>query len=226
MMRSGKNMFLEVKRDYEEYNVRKFQFSDLAVNWDLRKLNEFCDLIIESGMDIEWGAGAVIRKDMDLDYFHKLKKAGCRWLDVGLEVGSNHVIEEMGKHFTMDTALDFFKKASEANLVVTTSMIVGHPSETLKDFEETIEFIKKASPYLKMGPSVSLCTVFPHTLLYNKMESYGAKSGEDMWMEWKVPGNDYNERLRRLKIMNKVIKEYIDERGLRIPNGEVFHYET
>ncbi len=226
VMRSGRDMFLEVMRDFSIYGVRKFQFSDLAINFDLKKLGEFCDLIISNNLDIEWGAGAVIRPDMDLEYFKKLKRAGCRWLDVGLESGSNHVLKEMGKPFTTDMALEYFRKASLVGLTVTTSMIVGHPAETREYFNETLEFLKHASKYLKLGPSVSLCGVYPKTTLYEKMRKYGAKPGEDIWVEWKVPGNDYNERLKRLKELNAVIKEYIDNRGLRIPNKEVYQYET
>ena len=226
VMRSGRDMFLEVLRDYSMYGVKSFQFSDLAINFDLRKLGDFCDLIIKNGLDIRWGGGAFIRKDMDLKYFERLKKAGCGWLDVGLESGSDHVLKEMGKPFTTEMALEFFKRAYEAGVTVTTSMIVGHPSETASDFKDTLRFLKRASKYLKMGPSVSLCGVYPRTGLYEKMAKYGALPGEDLWVEWRVPGNDYNERLRRLKVLNRFIKDYIDNRGMRIPNEKAYHYDV
>ncbi len=68
----------------------------------------------------------------------------CNQFHLSLQSGSNNTLKSMNRHYTKETYLEkvnlirkYFKDAA-----ITTDLIVGFPTETEEDFNETHEFIK------------------------------------------------------------------------------------
>ncbi len=224
--RSAENVVEEIELFIQEYGINKFQFSDLEINGNLRILESFCDLIIEKKIDISWGGTAIIRKDMELRLLKKMRQAGCDWLDFGLESGSKSVILSMGKNFSPGEAVEQFREVHEANIVVTLSLIVGYPWESEIDFNETISLLKRSFKYMSIPPSVSSCTVFPRTPLHKKLIQSGVPEEDALWVKWKNGNNDFNERKRRIKLLDQFVKENFDKKGISIPDDEIYHFKN
>lgn len=87
-------------------------------------------------------------------HFKKHKKEICEifksekmysFLHVPIQSGSDFVLKKMNRHYTKKEYLDlisYFRKNIK-DLTLATDVIVGFPTETEKDFLETIEIIKK-----------------------------------------------------------------------------------
>ena len=119
-----------------------------------------------------------------------------------------------------------FKRIREAGILPTVSVVIGHPEESKEEFQKTADLLKKSAQYLKEdAPSVTPCSVIPGTKLHSKMKGYGAQPGEDEWIEWKIPGNDFNERKRRVKILNEIIKKNYDVDGAKTPDEEIYRFK-
>jgi threonylcarbamoyladenosine tRNA methylthiotransferase MtaB len=69
----------------------------------------------------------------------------CRHFHVSLQSGSAGVLRRMNRRYSPEEYEDRIKKLREAmpDCAVTTDIIAGFPGETEKEFEETIEFVKK-----------------------------------------------------------------------------------
>ncbi|MFA5013284.1 MAG: tRNA (N(6)-L-threonylcarbamoyladenosine(37)-C(2))-methylthiotransferase [Candidatus Paceibacterota bacterium] len=71
-----------------------------------------------------------------------------KFLHIPLQSGSDAVLKEMKRGYRvedfLDLARDFRKKFK--NGVLATDIIVGHPKETEKDFEQTVKILKKVKP--------------------------------------------------------------------------------
>jgi hypothetical protein len=69
--------------------------------------------------------------------------SGCFRVRLGIESGSPHVLELMHKKTNPKTISQVLKTLASAGIRTTTYWIVGHPGETIEDFQETIEFIRE-----------------------------------------------------------------------------------
>ncbi|HZD43321.1 MAG TPA: methyl-coenzyme M reductase glutamine C-methyltransferase, partial [Methanomicrobiales archaeon] len=70
-----------------------------------------------------------------------IRKYTIGWLFFGIESGSDRVLRDMGKGVTSRQAADAIEECRGHGLKVAGSFIVGYPTETEKEFEETKEFI-------------------------------------------------------------------------------------
>jgi radical SAM superfamily enzyme YgiQ (UPF0313 family) len=111
------------------------------VNIDLKFLENLCDAIINNFVKISWEAQMGIRTDMSGRLLDKIKKSGCYNLFIGLESGSNSVLQRMCKGFTSKQAKNFFKQLKSTGLNFGVSMIVGYPGETEKEYRESLKFL-------------------------------------------------------------------------------------
>ena len=70
-----------------------------------------------------------------------------KFLHVPMQSGNNAVLKKMNRHYTKKEYLDlinYFKKNIKG-LTLATDVIVGFPTETEKDFLETVEVLKKCN---------------------------------------------------------------------------------
>lgn len=71
----------------------------------------------------------------------KIKK----YIHLPVQAGSNKILKKMNRQYTRKHYLNLIKKIKEKipNVELSTDIIVGFPSETKKDFEETVDLVKK-----------------------------------------------------------------------------------
>ncbi len=68
-----------------------------------------------------------------------------KYLHLPFQAGDNTILKKMNRHYTRQDYLKLIAKIKKAmpEVVITTDIIVGFPSETKKQFEKTIEVVKK-----------------------------------------------------------------------------------
>jgi len=69
----------------------------------------------------------------------------CPYFDVPIQHASNHVLKRMGRRYTRDSLGDLFRRirAHVPGASLRTTVIVGFPGETDKDFAEVLEFAEE-----------------------------------------------------------------------------------
>jgi ribosomal protein S12 methylthiotransferase len=69
----------------------------------------------------------------------------CPYFDVPIQHASNHVLKRMGRRYTRDSLRDLFRRirAQVPGACLRTTVIVGFPGETDKDFTEVLEFAEE-----------------------------------------------------------------------------------
>ncbi|MCL2739852.1 MAG: tRNA (N6-isopentenyl adenosine(37)-C2)-methylthiotransferase MiaB [Oscillospiraceae bacterium] len=68
----------------------------------------------------------------------------CKQLHLPFQAGSNKVLADMNRGYTREHYISLIEKARAAmpNLAITSDVIVGFPTETQEDFEQSLELIK------------------------------------------------------------------------------------
>lgn len=204
--RSGESMFEEVKYQLTKYlGVFFLAFQDSLVNGNIKALEKFCDLIISSGIQVQWAGQAIIRKEMTYELLTKLKKSGCVSLAYGLETTSASTLEKIGKVFSKGIDIDrFMKDSQKAGVGANLNFMFGLPGETDEEAEENILFLKRNAKLIDtVNPSPGFCSITPGTLAYKNPEKYGIdiSNGSDYW----VSADGTNTYLKRLERFERFI---------------------
>jgi len=94
----------------------------------------------------------------------------CKYLDMPLQHISDPVLKRMMRHVTKDETLALIKniKQEVPGVILRTTMLVGFPGESERDFDELKQFIKKTK-FERLG-------VFPYS---NEDGTYAARNFED-----------------------------------------------
>ena len=117
-----------------------------------------------------------------IEVMAKSKKI-CHHLHLPLQSGSSRVLKEMNRRYDKEKYLNLVDKIRTAipDISLTTDIIVGFPGETEKDFQETLDVVKKAG----------YDTAF--TFIYSKRTGTPAAAKEDQ-----VPADVTKDRFNRL----------------------------
>lgn len=216
---SGRRIYDEVKYHIQNNPlIEHIEFLDLELNGSMKALDEFCDLMIanppKSG--IRWHANIIIRPEIDRSFLFKMKQAGCHRLSVGIESGSQRVLDLMKKRYKVEDAERVLQYAHEAGIHVTTNFMFGFPGETKEDFNLTLEFLRRNAKAIgTVYPSRTFCTIEPFSYLSQHLDEFGIVADPVYNLYWEsVDGkNDYPERLRRCEEFSKMAIE------LEVPIG-------
>lgn len=198
--KSGKKIFEEVRQHVRDLpQVNYFYFIGSLMNGDMKALEAFCDLLLRNKLKIEWAGQAIIRPEMTLRLLRKMKEAGCVWIGYGIESGSQRVLEKMNKRFSLETAKKVLRHTREAAISTQVNFMFGLPTETMEDFNLTLDFLKDNRKYMdSILASQSFCVIDKGTYLYNHPEEFSIKGrGHHLYWESDDGKNNYPERFRR-----------------------------
>jgi tRNA-2-methylthio-N6-dimethylallyladenosine synthase len=85
-------------------------------------------------------------KDMSDELIQAVAKLDkvIKWIHLPVQAGSNEILEKMNRKYTREHYLNLIKKirAVIPKVFLTTDIIVGFPSESKKDFAETVSLVK------------------------------------------------------------------------------------
>ncbi len=98
----------------------------------------FCDELIARNYDLNiWAYARVdtVRPHM----LEKLRKAGIKWLALGIEFGSEHVRDGAEKSFTQSEIIDIIRQIQQAGLSVIGNFIFGLPDDDLATMQQTLD---------------------------------------------------------------------------------------
>ena len=209
--RSAESVFKEIEHHIKKYNIKDFYFNDLAINWNPKELEKLCDLIIKSDYKISWIALASANNNLSYNLLKKMKLAGCKTLDYGIESGSERVLKLMRKPITLEAAEKSLSLTRAAGINTQLNFIVGFPGETREDVEKTIDFIRRNRKNIAGITNINRCNVVAGSDLEINARKYGIIFPKDKRLRdshwYTKEGNNYEERKRRAEQVIKVIKE-------------------
>ena len=137
--RSAENIIAEIKECVEKYNITNFIFWSDIFNIDRDWTIDLCKKIIESGLKITWSANTRANT-MDDEMAGWMYKSGCRLCSIGVESGSQEILNNIGKKITLDEIRNTIKILKKNKIKIYNYFVIGLPWETEKTVEETIKF--------------------------------------------------------------------------------------
>ena len=216
--RTGQNMADEVLYLNQKYDVTQFNFSDSLINGSLKEFKKFIHILAEHNrkLPIEdrlyWGSQFIVRSPDQVNetYWQDIADSGGRGLAIGVETGSDPVRLHMNKKFT-NADLDYtMEMLDRYNITCIFLMIVGYPTETEKDFQDTLDMFTRYQKYTNVIKGVNVGStlgILPGTPLFNSAEQDNIilDKYENNWVALNNPELTLERRLERQRILQKHI---------------------
>lgn len=178
--RSAENVFAEVYYKYHYKRESYFAFLDDTFTANKKRLYDFCKYIKESKLKIIWRCDS--RADiLSYDMIDIMAEAGCIAVHIGIESGSQEVIEQINKRISLKKADKLVKYMSEKGIQIMCSFIIGHHCDTHQTINKTLNLAKKFKEEYNAKVAISINTPFPGTELYKRMEEWGVKLEINNW---------------------------------------------
>ena len=106
--------------------------------------------ILDAGLDINYYALAKPVKQFDRDLLAEIARSGCRYLLWGIESGSQRVVELMDKGIRLAEVSDVLRDAQACGIRNHVYVIVGFPTETLGELQQTVDFLDQHKDVISM----------------------------------------------------------------------------
>lgn len=178
--RSAENIYSEIHYKYMKKGERYFAFLDDTFTANKKRLYKFCDYIEMSKLDIIWRCDS--RTDiLSFDMIDKIQSAGCISVHIGIESGSQEVINNISKNIDLKKSELLMEYMSQKGLSVMCSFIIGHHCDTHESIKQTIQLANQFKTKYGATVGISLNTPFPGTKLFNEREKFGVKLETNKW---------------------------------------------
>jgi radical SAM superfamily enzyme YgiQ (UPF0313 family) len=139
--KDAKQIVREMMHLYRQYDSQLFLMGDSLLN---PIVNDLAGELLDTDTAIYWDG--YIRADRhvcDLENTRMWRRAGFYRARLGIESGSQHVLDLMDKKIRVQQVKDALASLAHAGIKTTTYWVIGHPGETEEDFRMTLDFIEE-----------------------------------------------------------------------------------
>lgn len=213
----GDRLAAEMIHYYETYGVRNYFFHDALCNGSVRDFRQFNQILVEyyrknnlPDRYFTYSSHAIVhsKKAFKPIDFKTMAQAGAETMVIGVETGSDRVREHMNKGFTNED-LDYnMEQYSKNKMQVYLLLIVGFPTETDQDFQDTLDMLTRYQRYVADGTIIGVnlgttLTIEEGTGIYEHPEKLkiiginGARPKSSEWICEDNPTLTYKKRIMR-----------------------------
>ncbi|MBI2026266.1 MAG: cobalamin B12-binding domain-containing protein [Deltaproteobacteria bacterium] len=122
-----------------DYNIKNLKIADEMFVLNEKHVLTLCDLIIERGYDFNIWAYARVDTVKDI-FLEKMRKAGVRWLCLGIESKSKYVRDGVEKgRYTHDNIYQTVRKIQNSGINVLGNYIFGLPDDTYESMQDNLD---------------------------------------------------------------------------------------
>ena len=142
----------------------------------------------------------------DDDYLRMLKDSGFSTFYIGIESGSDRILDMLNKGITVKDILSANRKLRKAKISSYYSFMAGFPTEDLEDMQKTLNLmlcLSNENEYAHILP-IKAYTPYPGTDLYNICLEYGFKQPNTLY-EW----GDFEWNVSHATWLNKKVRDFV-----------------
>ncbi len=155
------NIIDEIEYNMKEYKATEFFFVEGTFAANREQGIKICDEIINRGLNkkIKWMVETRVNVVTE-ELLEKMKQAGCKQVDFGVESGDEQILANTKKGITINQVKKAVKLAKQAGLKVGCYFVIGHPFETEKTIKKTYRLARELDPDLM---NVGIMIPYPGT---------------------------------------------------------------
>jgi len=212
-MRSVEAIMEEIKFLNSQYKINHFQFSDELLMASEKRTEEICQGILQLPIKIKWDCNGRLNfaqtKTLKL-----MRKAGCEYINYGIESVNQDLLNEMKKGLTVDQIHSGVDATLKAKISPGLNLIWGFPGDTTKNLTYATEFLIKYDPCHELR-TIRPVTPYPGTPLYKLAIEKGLLEGPEDFYERKHVNSDLFT-VNFMDIETPVAHKYLLEANIKL----------
>ena len=173
---SAERIVQDIQYLMKYYGARSFYFREDHFTLNKKRIEQFCKLINEKKIDIHWACETRVDQLGDYKYQKLMYDAGCRYFYIGVESGSQKMLDFYKKGETLEQFKKAFDIARKIGIKTYASFVVESPNETDGDRSATENFIKQIKPD---SVGLNLYVGLPGSEIYSLMKEQRLYEFED-----------------------------------------------
>jgi radical SAM superfamily enzyme YgiQ (UPF0313 family) len=142
--------------------------TDDTLTLDHSRIYQLCDGIAKRNLRFTW-EGWTRANTINENVISAMKKSGLVRLSFGIESGNPFILDKIKKGIKLEDLIKGYRIAKKSGLETRGSVMLGHPYETKKTLQDTLNFLKKLKYCDHMH--ISITTPYPGTELYQMVLS-------------------------------------------------------
>ncbi|GAM08005.1 putative methyltransferase [Geobacter sp. OR-1] len=162
--RSPGSMIEEIRYLRDRYGLIYFSIRDDTFTADRKRVLEFCRLLLEQRIFVLWNCQSRVNA-LDSEMLGWMKRAGCECIQLGVESGSQKVLECLGKKITPAESETAAILIRDVGIRLSVYLISGTIPETDEDITATCRLIESMRP---SDGQVSPLVYYPGTALFEE----------------------------------------------------------
>lgn len=176
--RTPEQMIEQISEMRKRWNIGGVRFFDPNFFLQIRRVREFANRLIDSGLNITWGAdGTIVQfRNVSADDLDLFVKSGLRFISFGVESGNERIrYEVLNKKFTDAQCMLVIERLLKAGIQFKFNIMLGLPGESEG---ETLASARFASEIVSQYPNSAggrmyVFMPFPGTPLTEKAKQLG-----------------------------------------------------
>jgi radical SAM superfamily enzyme YgiQ (UPF0313 family) len=161
---------------YVENGFRQFFFTDNTFNLPMSYARRLCQVLAERGLDIAWRC-ILYPGQVDEALVKDMARAGCKEVSLGFESGSEPILRNMNKGFSLEDIRRVAELLDEHGIARLGFLLLGGPGESRDTVKESLAF-GDALQLEAMKVSVGI-RIYPGTALAQRAVNEGVVRPDD-----------------------------------------------
>ncbi len=133
---------IEELRLLTHLRVKEILFQDPTFTINTNRVVELCSKMVDNGFDFTWSCNADI-KSFNEDKIKHMKAAGCHTVSLGIESGSEKILQKYSKKITTEEIKSTIRMLNAYKIRVLGYFIIGLPGEDEGSIRQTIDLAKQ-----------------------------------------------------------------------------------
>jgi radical SAM superfamily enzyme YgiQ (UPF0313 family) len=160
--RTPKNLVDEIAFFNGQLGVSEFHFEDLNPGVDRKRLAAFCDELIARGLHVQWKfAQGTKLEALDEPLIQKMAAAGCTYVSISPESGSQRLLKLVNKPVDNEHALRVVAWLKKYGIKSQGCFVIGLPEETDDDREQSLRLLLALARAGLDDPAFFIITLMP-----------------------------------------------------------------
>jgi anaerobic magnesium-protoporphyrin IX monomethyl ester cyclase len=149
--------------------VKMIQIKDDTFTTNRKRVLNMCRGMRERKLGFVWSCDTRVDVLSD-ELLREMRLAGCERLSLGVESGSQKILDAIDKKITVDEIAHSTELAKKWGIKVRYYMMLGNRGETAETFQETLRFLERTKPHQYI---FSCLSVYPGTRDYDEAVKAG-----------------------------------------------------
>lgn len=170
--RSPEAIVEEIRYIRQKFGVIYFSIRDDTFTADRKRVLAFCTLLQEQELNILWNCQSRVTA-IDKELVIAMKRAGCECIQLGVESGSPHILQHLGKNIEPAQIESACSLIRDIGINLSIYLISDVPGECHDDIRQTVKLIRTIRPD---DGYISPLAYYPGTKLYKDAVAAGTTS--------------------------------------------------